>query len=114
MLDRERRHRARTAQNKYGLVIPVVVHAGEEIAKVLGATQKLEVQDYFFTHMPQDSAAAAALEALIAKHAKGMAEAIRKAPRWQKDWPRRAAARLLNAYTRQQKSQRTLPRHGRT
>ena len=113
MLDRERKHKARTVKNKYGLVIPIVVHDGESIPGVLANAQRLDVKEYFFAHMPRDSDKAAALERLIATHAKGIADAIRKAPRWQKRWPTRAAQRLLKTFKRQQASQRTVPRHGR-
>jgi hypothetical protein len=113
MLDREKKHNARTVKNKYGLVIPIIVHDGESIPKVLASAQRLDTKDYFFAHMPSDSSKAAALEGLIATHAKGIAEAIRRAPRWEKNWPIRAAARLLSAFEHRQGSQRTLPRFNR-
>ena len=52
MLDRVRKYCARTAQNKYGLVIPIVVHDGDSIPKALGTAQRLNVKDYFNPRMP--------------------------------------------------------------
>ena len=54
MLDRERRHKARTVKNEYGLVIPIVVHDGESIPKALGSAQRLDAKDYFNAHMPTE------------------------------------------------------------
>ena len=113
MLDRERRHKARTVKNEYGLVIPIVVHDGESIPKALGSAQRLDAKDYFNAHMPTEGHKAERLADLIATHAKGIAAAIKHAPRWDKTWPTQAAKQLLKAFQGRQESQRTLPRHGR-
>jgi len=113
MLQREQRNRARTARNKFGLVIPIVAHDGETIPEKLAAAQKLEVFDYFNSRMPSDGVKAEKLADLIALHAKGIAAAINAAPRWDKQWPRRAAQQFLNAFHVQQRTQRTLPRFNR-
>lgn len=105
MLDRERKTKARTATNKYGLVIPVVVHDGETIPAKLASAQKLEVKDYFISRMPDSGPLAQQLVMSIAKHAVGIAAAINRAPRWQKNWPTRAAKKLLDAFEAQQKKQ---------
>jgi hypothetical protein len=113
MLHREGQCKARTAANKFGLVIPVVVHDGEKIPAKLAAAQQLVVKPYFNSRMPADGEKAEKLADEIAQHAPGIAGAIRAAPRWQKGWPRAASAQLLRAFNAQQQSQRTLPRFSR-
>jgi TIR domain len=113
MLQREQRSRARSARNKFGLVIPIVAHDGETIPQRLAAAQKLEVFEYFNSRMPSDGAKAEKLADLIALHAKGIAAAIKAAPRWHQQWPRRAARQLLRAFNTRQRTQRTLPRFNR-
>lgn len=103
MLDRESKTKARTAANKYGLVIPVIVHdKGEDIPKKLANAEKLEVGDYFISRMPDNGPLATELVLRIAKHAGGIAGAIKKAPPWKKEWPTKAAKKLLDAFAAQQ------------
>src|SRR5690606_17649077 len=70
MIQREREQRRRAhAGTKYRLVIPIVVHDGEDIQKVLGPVQYVDVSKYFFSNLPQDSVKAAELEETLAQHA---------------------------------------------
>jgi hypothetical protein len=113
MMQRERQIHARTARNKFGLVIPIIAHDGETIPEKLTAAQRLEVSDYFNSQMVRNGAKAERFADLIALHAGGIARAIQGAPRWKKKWPRRAAQKLLNAFNAKQRTQRTLPRYSR-
>lgn len=113
MLQRERSCRARTPRNKYGLVIPIIAHDGETIPADLASAQRLEAKEFFIARMPSEGTKAEQLEKLIATHAKGIAAAIKAAPRWKKTWPRRAAASLLKAFNAKPRTQRTLPRFNR-
>lgn len=114
MLDREAKTKARTGNNKYGLVVPIVAHDGETIPRPLANAQRLEVKDCFNSRMPSDGPLAASLVDRIAVHASGISGAIKAAPRWQAAWPKKAAKRLLDAFERKQASQRKLPRFGRS
>ena len=114
MLHREQAAHARTARNKFGLVIPVVAHDGETIPVKLAAAQKLEVNEFFNSRMPSDGVKAEKLADLIALHAKGIAGAIKAAPRWEKKWPRKAAQQMLKLFDAKQRSQRALPRFHRS
>jgi hypothetical protein len=109
MLDRESKTGARTIRNKYGLIIPIVVQDGETIPKKLSA-QRLEAKDYYNEHMVPNGDKAEKFGDLLTKHAEGIAAAIERAPKWQRGWPQKAARKLLNAYSRQQPSQRIPPR----
>ena len=116
MLARESSCGARTARNKYGLVIPVVAHDGDTIPPQLAAAQKLEVNDYFNSRMPDDGPKAEKLSDLIGLHAAGIAAAIKAAPRWEKAWPLQEAAKLMKAFAKTQRTrqtQNTLPRFHR-
>jgi hypothetical protein len=113
MLEREREAKARTTRNKFGLVIPIIAHDGDTMPDRLASAQRLEVSECFNSRMPSDGVKAERLADLIALHSKGIAAAIDAAPRWQKTWPRQAAARLLRAFVVKQRGQRTLPRFHR-
>jgi hypothetical protein len=110
MLHRERVTKARSVRNKYGLVIPVIVHDGDTIPKSLASAQRLELKDCFISRMPDNGPVAEQMVKQIALHAQGIAAAIHAAPPWKSGWPTKAAAKLLNAFKVQQKSQRKLPR----
>lgn len=112
MLDRESKTGARTVRNKYGLVIPVVVQDGESIPQKLSA-QQLIVKGYYNEHLVPNGEKAEKLGDLLTEHAGGIAAAIRAAPKWRAEWPRKAGVRLLGAFNRQERSQRSLPRYSR-
>lgn len=113
MLDREAKVKARTVANKFGLVIPVIVHDGESIPGKLANAQHLEIKECFNSRMPVQGAKAEILADRIGIHAAGIAAAIKAAPPWRKEWPKKASQQLIRAFERQQPSQRKLPRFGR-
>ena len=113
MLERETTTKARTAANKYGLIVPIIAHDGETIPARLASAQQLKVKDWFNTRMPNDGPQAAALAEEIGLHAPGIAEAIGRAPAWQKGWPRKAGKKFLKLFETRTASQRKLPRFSR-
>jgi hypothetical protein len=115
MLQSERQIGARRPGKKFGLVIPIIAHDGydDDLPAPLASAQRLRVDDYFNSRMPSDGVKAEKLADLIALHAKGIAAAIAAAPRWDKQWPRKASAQLLKAFKVKQRAQRTLPRFHR-
>jgi len=113
MLAREQETGCRTPQNKYGLVVPVIVH-GENIPQELGVTQALNIRTCYNTRMRKDGPRAEQLSDIIEKHAKGLAYAIDKAPVWRKKWRAEAAQQLFQTYYVANATQRTVPRYYRT
>lgn len=113
MLAREQINGARTATNKYGLVVPVIIDGrSEDFPADLGDIQRLEIQSLFNTRMRKDSERAEQLSDALALHAPGFAAAIEHAPEWQSDWPQAAAEDLLATYYRaEQATQDRLPRY---
>lgn len=110
MLERENKTKARSATNKYGLVIPIVAHDGETIPTSLANAQQLVVKEWFNTRLPDNGPDAAALAAQISLHAPGIADAIGAAPSWQQGWRRSATKKFLDKFQKRQASQRKLPR----
>jgi len=110
MLSRERNSGARTPANKYGLVVPVIVHDGETIPVEFGVVQMLDIKAYYNPRMRRDSEKAEALSDIISRHAAGFAEAIKHAPEWQNQWPEAAARQLYDTYVATAASQSQLPR----
>ena len=110
MLSREQAVGARTPANKYGLVVPVIVHDGESIPPNLGLIQMLDIKEYYNPRMRRDSEKAEVLSDIIGTHAPGLARAIENAPTWQASWPAAAARQLYNAYFSQATTQTRLPR----
>lgn len=110
MMVREQKYDCRTPQNQYGLIIPVVVHDGDEIPEPLGVAQAMDIKTCYNTRMRRDGAKAEELSDKIVEHARGIAIAITKAPKWQEDWPIQAAQQLFNKYYKAEASQRRVPR----
>ena len=110
MLAREQETGSRTPQNKYGLIVPVVVHDGEKIPQELGLAQRLDITTCFNTRMRRDGRKAEQLSDKIAEHARGIAGAIANAPQWQEHWPQQAAQQLVNTYHALEPSQNSVPR----
>ena len=110
MVAREQVTESRTPANKYGLVVPVIVHDGETISKTLGPTQWLDIKECYNTRMRRDGAKAEVLSDKIHEHAGGIAGAIAHAPAWQESWPLAAAKKLFTAYYTSEASQNWVPR----
>jgi hypothetical protein len=55
MIAREQETESRTVKNKYGLIVPVIVHDGDNIPQQLGLTQRMDIKAYYNTRMRRDS-----------------------------------------------------------
>lgn len=111
MLAREQEAGCRTPQNKYGLIVPVIVHDGDNLPHELSIAQRLHIQDFYDTRMRRDGSKAERLSESIAAHARGIAAAIENAPQWQENWSQQAAEQLFDTYyAAAEASQRTVPR----
>jgi hypothetical protein len=91
MLGRENAVGSRAAGNKYGLVIPAVIHDGEEFPAELGFIERMDIKACYNTRMRADSPKAEELSDRIDLHAQGIADAIVHAPGWESAWPQKAA-----------------------
>ena len=58
MLAREKETGCRTAENSYGLVVPMVIHDGEDFPQDLEHVQRIELKRVYNTRMRRDSARA--------------------------------------------------------
>lgn len=100
MLAREQRTAWRSDANSYGLIVPVVIHDGDDFPETLNYIQKLEIQDFYNTRMREDSELAEQLSEALGVHAPGLASAIESAPAWQPEWPLEAAEALFETFYR--------------
>ena len=98
MLGRERETGAREKHNKYGLVVPAIIHDGDDFPSALNFIQCMDLKSCYNTRMRRDSAKAEELSDLIEVHAEGIAEAIRRAPKWKKSWPHAAADEFFSTF----------------
>ena len=114
MLAREREAKCRTIENKYGLVIPVIVHDGENVGEIVGNTLNLNIKPCFNTRMRKDSPRAEELFENLRNHAEGISNAILHAPPWNKEWPTHSAEELMNTYLQPAPQQAGTPRYAET
>jgi TIR domain len=91
MLAREQAYGFRTNDNPQGLVVPAVIHDGDEFPPHLSHIQRFDIQRCFNVRMQRDSARAEELDAILAAEAPAIAAAIEAAPPWRKAWPKNAA-----------------------
>lgn len=112
MLAREKAAKMRTAANPGGLIVPAIIHDGDDFPDDLSHIQKFEVKRCFNPRMGVDSPRAEELDDILAHEAVAMAKAINAAPRWKKNWPKQAATAFFNAlYQDAPASQDTRPRY---
>lgn len=110
MLARERDAGCRTSKNKYGIVIPAVVH-GDSFPKQLDHIERMDIRCCYNTRMREDSLKAEELSEVIALHAEGIAAAIQHAPRWKKAWSQSAANSLFRTlFSKVSPTQTKIPR----
>lgn len=76
---------------RHALVIPAIIHDGEELPQSLTFIQSMDIKSCYNPRMREDSEKAEELFDLIGVHAKGIAQAIRDAPDWNPVWPQVAA-----------------------
>ncbi|MBR1199536.1 toll/interleukin-1 receptor domain-containing protein [Bradyrhizobium sp. AUGA SZCCT0158] len=75
----------------YGLVIPAIIHDGEDFPKELKFIQSMDIRSCYNTRMREDSPKAEELSDLIDVHSVGIAKAIQQAPNWQSKWSQAAS-----------------------
>jgi hypothetical protein len=100
MLDRHRRSSKRSTGASGGLVIPVVIHDGDDFPSSLDHIQRIDIQGCFNVRMAVDSRRAEDLDAILAREAHAFAKAVERAPTWQERWPTRAAAEFYDQHFR--------------
>jgi hypothetical protein len=110
MLSREQEYGFRTDQNPRGLIIPAVIHDGQEFPTSLSDIQKFEIQHLFNVRMAKRSPRAEELDAVLTAQAPAMAEAIEAAPPWRQEWPSAAAAAFRERLRTAAPSQNRPPR----
>jgi len=111
MLARHKQSNKQGAPARRGLVIPVVIHDGEEFPGSLCDIQRIDIQTCFNVRMAVDSRRAEDLDAILAKEAHAFAKAIEGAPTWQERWVTKAADEFFSQHFRSVPlEQRRLPR----
>jgi len=100
MLSREREKGQRPNGDRYGLVIPVVIHDGESFPEELNYIQRMDIKCCYNTRMRLDSPKAEELSEVIDRHAGGIASAIEQAPAWQPEWQTATAEEFFATYYR--------------
>jgi TIR domain len=111
MLAREEQSNMRGVGNSRGLVIPVVIHDGEEFPNSLCDIQRIDIQSCFNVRMAVDSRRAEDLDAILAREARAFAKALECAPNWQEHWTTTAAREFYNQHFQSiPVEQRRLPR----
>lgn len=100
MLAREHSRERGRGEPSYGLVIPVVIHDGNDFPESLSHVQRLDIQPFYNTRMRSDSEMAAALGRELSLHAPGLAAAISGAPEWQPRWPDEHVQSYFEAFYR--------------
>ena len=100
MLAREQLTGRRGDPNSFGLIVPVIIHDGQDFPDTLDYIERLEIQGFYNTRMREDSELAEQLSEALGVHAPGFASAIENAPAWQPDWPADAAKAFFEAFYR--------------
>jgi hypothetical protein len=90
----------RADHQRYGLVIPAIIHDGEDFPAKLQFVQAMDIRSCYNTRMRDDSLKAEELSDLIEIHAEGIASAIRAAPAWNPAWPQAASEELFRTLYR--------------
>jgi TIR domain len=98
MLGREQTAGSRAAGNRYGLVIPAIIHDGEDFPQTLSYVERMDIKSCYNTRMREDSPKAEELSDLIEIHAQGIADAIQHAPQWDSVWPQVAADAFFDQF----------------
>jgi len=107
MLEREIITGCRTPQNANGLVVPVIIHDGENLPINLAIIQKLDVKDYFKARMREDSHEAEELDKKIKDIAGSIATCINSVPQWQNDWKIKATNNFYKLFYKDPNSEKS-------
>ncbi|MDH3892313.1 MAG: toll/interleukin-1 receptor domain-containing protein [candidate division Zixibacteria bacterium] len=107
MLAREEETSRRKPDNPRGLVIPGIIHDGDEFPAEISRIQYFELRECFNVRMAKDSPRAEELDEILNQQAPAIAKAIEAAPQWQPQWPKTAAAEFYRVYYNEQKPTQT-------
>ena len=78
---------ARCEHRDTRLIIPVLIHDGNDFPPALPHVQRLEIQQFYDPWMHAESKKAKQLRKTLREHATDFADAIANAPPWQQQWP---------------------------
>lgn len=109
MLCREQQSGKRSAEDSWGLIIPVIVYECE-LPPPLSCAQFLDLKQYFNSRMPTYGDKPAEMESILLHEASAIANAIRSAPAWCSAWPLQAANEFYDILRYKTQSQQSLPR----
>ena len=102
----------RAANTTYGLVIPAIIHDGEDFPKTLSFIQQMDIKSYYNTRMREDSEKAEKLSDEIERHAAGIAQSVQRAPQWQAQWAQQASDDFFaEFYKREAPAQTEVPKY---
>ena len=82
MIAREKETSRRNTENRYVLVIPVIIHDCETLSKDISHIQHFEIRRCFNVRMSRESPRAEELDEIIGIQASAIANAIYQAPQW--------------------------------
>ena len=100
MVAREELRQQHESGQRFGLIIPVLLHDGDPLPEPLRHIQRLDLKRFFNPWMRKDGAKAEELGETLRLQAPGFASAILHAPEWQKNWPAQRAAAYFDAFYR--------------
>lgn len=111
MRAREQETSRNTPKHPRGLVIPGIVHDGDDFPCAIKDIQSFSLQKCFNVRMSRNSQRAEELDDIINQHAGSIARAIEEAPEWRSEW-RCATSKVFFSlyYDPTTPSQLTLPR----
>ncbi len=80
------------------LVMPMIIHDGDDFPPSLGVIQTLDIKACYNTRMHRNSRKAEQLSDLLDSHALSIAAAINAAPAWNAEWLNIAVDEFLDTY----------------
>ncbi len=98
ILARERETSRRTPDHPRGLVIPAIIHDGEDFPPGLKHIQHFQIQRCFNVRMTENSPRAEELDEIMIHESPAIAKAIESAPGWQSEWSTQTARDFYNVY----------------
>jgi hypothetical protein len=109
MMIRERHYGFRTRANPRGLIVPAVIHDGDEFPAPLGVIQHFGIQKQFNVRMSREGKRAEKLDEILSLQAAAIAHSIEAAPAWTPSWPTEGTADLKASIGRPAPRQAAVP-----
>ncbi len=100
MVAREQDTACRTVSNPFGIIVPTIIHDGENIPNSIGHVQRLETVNCFNVRMRRDSQRAEQLDAILSSNSESIAKSINSAPEFLDEWPGNAANEFFEEFHR--------------